>query len=323
VPDLESIAAPPILKDLAMAATSVRTYQTPRTRARPWRNISGLGVVVALFLIAYYAVIFVYPFYRAVWLSFHNWDFIVDPVYVGMRNYDHVIQDDYFWKAARVTAVFSIAEITIALTCSFLVALGISQLSNGILQRFYLGLFYLPVVVPGVVTILLWRFLYLPNDGVLNGLLSRMGLPTQPFLNSTDQALWCVIVMVVWANLGGSAIIFFAGINEVPLDLIEAAKLDGAGLWRQTIDIIVPLLRPIFFFQIVVSVIATVQMFEQFYLLNGPGFSTRTLSVYTYELGFKTLNLGYGAAVSIFIFLFLLVATVLQFQRFLSARSPG
>jgi multiple sugar transport system permease protein len=304
-----------------MAATSIDTIHSPRTRARPFRNVSGLGVIVGLLLIAYYAVIFVYPFYRAIWLSFHNWDFIVEPIHVGMRNYEHVVADDYFWMAARVTLVFSVAEITIAIILSFAVALGISQLSNGFVQRFYLGLFYLPVVVPGVVTILLWRFLYLPNDGVLNGLLSRFGLPAQPFLNSTDQALWCIVAMVVWANLGGSAIIFFAGINEVPIDLIEAARLDGAGLWRQTLDIILPLLRPIFFYQVVVSVIGTVQMFEQFYLLAGPGFSTRTLAVYTYELGFKTLNLGYGAAVSIFIFLFLLVATVLQFQRFLAARS--
>lgn len=308
-------------KDMAMAATAVGSYRTPRSRARPFRNVSTMGIIVGLSLIAYYAVIFVYPFYRAVWLSFQNWDFIVDPVYVGMRNYEHVVDDNYFWEAARVTAVFSVAEIAIALVMSFLVALGISQLSSGFVQRFYLGLFYLPVVVPGVVSILLWRFLYLPNDGVLNGLLSQFGLPEQPFLNSTSQALWCIIAMVVWANLGGSAIIFFAGINEVPIDLMEAAKLDGAGLWRQTRDIILPLLRPIIFYQVVVSVIGTVQMFEQFYLLNGPGFSTRTLSVYTYELGFKTLNLGYGAAVSIFIFLFLLIATVFQFQRFLSTKN--
>jgi multiple sugar transport system permease protein len=303
-----------------MAGISAQAVQRSRSRPRAFRHVSGLGVAVSLFLVAYYAVIFLYPFYRAIWLSFHNWDFILDPIPVGWRNYEHVLRDGYFWQAVKVTAVFSVSEITIALVCAFLVALGISQLPSG-LQRFYLGLFYLPVVVPGIVAILLWRWLFLPNDGVVNGLLQRFGLAPQPFLNSTDQALWVIIAMVVWAQLGGAAIIFFAGINEVPMDLLEAAKLDGAGLWRQTTGIILPLLRPIIFYQVVVSVIGTVQMFEQFYLLNGPGFSTRTLSVYTYELGFRTLNLGYGATVSIFIFLFLLVATVLQFQRFLSTRN--
>ncbi len=304
-----------------MAASSLPTHMTLTTRRRSRRNISVMGVMVALALIAYYAVLFVYPFYRAIWLSFHNWDFIVDPVPVGWRNYERALNDDYFWKAVKVTVVFSVAEIVIGILASFLVALGISQIRSGIVQRAYLGIFYLPVVIPSIVTVLLWRFLYLPSDGAFNGVLERIGLPAQPFLNSPDQALWCIVLMVVWANLGGSAIIFFAGINEVSTDLLEAARLDGAGLWRQTLDIIVPILRPIFFYQIVVSVIATVQMFEQFYLLTGPAFSTRTLAVYTYELGFKTLSLGYGAAVSIFIFLFLLVATIFQFQRFLAARS--
>ncbi|MGB3329571.1 MAG: sugar ABC transporter permease [Thermomicrobiales bacterium] len=279
-----------------------------------------MGIVVAIGLLAYYAVLFLYPFYRAIWLSFHNWDFIVDPVPVGFRNYERAFNDEYFWKALRVTVAFSVAEIAAGIIASVLVALGISQLRSGTLRRAYLGVFYLPVVIPSIVTVLLWRFLYLPSGGAFNGVLQRLGLPAQPFLNSPDQALWCIVLMVVWANLGGSAIIFFAGINEVSTDLLEASRLDGAGLWRQTIDIIVPIMRPIFFYQIVVSVIGTVQMFEQFYLLTGPAFSTRTLAVYTYELGFKTLNLGYGAAVSILIFLLLLIVTVVQFRQFLATR---
>jgi len=304
-----------------MATASIHTLRATKTRHRPLRNVSMMGILVAVGLVAYYAVVFVYPFYRAVWLSFHNWDFIVDPVPVGFRNYQRAFNDEYFWKALRVTIMFSVAEIAAGIVASFLVALAISQMRNGTLQRAYLGVFYLPVVIPSIVTVLLWRFLYLPSGGAFNSVLERIGIPAQPFLNSPDQALWSIVLMVVWANLGGSAIIFFAGINEVSTDLLEASRLDGAGLWRQTIDIIVPIMRPIFFYQIVVSVIGTVQMFEQFYLLSGPSFSTRTLAVYTYELGFKTLNLGYGAAVSILIFLLLLIVTVLQFRQFLASRS--
>lgn len=304
-----------------MALASIHTLRATKTRHRPLRNVSMMGILVAVGLVAYYAVVFVYPFYRAIWLSFHNWDFIVDPVPVGFRNYQRAFNDEYFWKALRVTIMFSVAEISAGIVASFLVALAISQMRNGTLQRAYLGVFYLPVVIPSIVTVLLWRFLYLPSGGAFNSVLERIGIPAQPFLNSPDQALWSIVLMVVWANLGGSAIIFFAGINEVSTDLLEASRLDGAGLWRQTIDIIVPIMRPIFFYQIVVSVIGTVQMFEQFYLLSGPSFSTRTLAVYTYELGFKTLNLGYGAAVSILIFLLLLIVTVLQFRQFLASRS--
>lgn len=284
------------------------------------RRFSVMGALVALGLIVYYAVVFLYPFYRAIWLSFHNWDFIVEPVPVGLRNYDRALHDEYFWKALKVTVMFSVAEITAGVIASFLVALGISRLRSGALQRLFLGIFYLPVVIPSIVTVLLWRFLYLPSDGAFNSVLARLGIPPQPFLSSPSQALWCIVAMVVWANVGGAAIIFFAGINEVSEDLLEASRLDGAGLLRQTKDIIIPIMRPIFFYQIVVSVIATVQMFEQFYLLSGPSFSTRTLAVYTYDLGFKTLNLGYGAAVSILIFLLLLIATLVQFRGYVSSR---
>jgi multiple sugar transport system permease protein len=304
----------------AHAITTTATQAVGRPRARPWRNVSGLGIITAVFLLIYFSVIFVVPFGRAIWLSFQNWDFIVDPVYVGLRNYEHALDDGYFWQALKVTVTFAVAEITIAMVLAFLVALGISQLGSR-LQRFYLGLFYLPVVVPSIVSILLWRWLFLPSGGAINTVLSRLGIPEQPFLNSTDQALWCVIILVVWANLGGAAIIMFAGINEIPIELFEASRLDGAALWQQTRDVILPLIRPVLFYQVVVSVIGTVQMFEQFYLLEGPGFSLRTLAVYTYELGFRTLNLGYGAAISIIIFLLLLVATLIQFRRYLATQA--
>jgi multiple sugar transport system permease protein len=121
--------------------------------------------------------------------------------------------------------------------------------------------------------------------------------------------------MVIWANVGGAAVILLAGMNDVPESLYEAAKLDGAGFWQLFAKITLPLIRPVLVYQVVVSVIGTVQLFEPFFLSPGPGFSTRTLSLYTYQLGFQTLNLGYGAAVSLIIFLLLLFATVFQLQR--------
>lgn len=279
-----------------------------------------MGVVVALGLIAYLIAMFIIPFYRAVWLSFHNWDFIVDPKYIGWRNYQKAADDDYFWQALRVTLIFTVARIAISLVVAFLVALGISQLPAR-LRNFYIGFFYIPVVVPGVVSILLWRWLYLPSGGAFNSLLGKFGIPDQPFLNSTSQALWCILALSLWAGIGGAIIIFYAGINDVPSDLLEAAKLDGAGLWQQTRHIVLPLLKPVIFYELVIGIITAVQMFEVFYLMSGPGFSTRVLSVYTYELGFKSLNLGYGATVSMFIFAGLLFATVFQFRRYMAAQN--
>jgi multiple sugar transport system permease protein len=171
------------------------------------------------------------------------------------------------------------------------------------------------VITPLVVSVYLWRWLYRPTGGAFNTFLIGLGLPEQPFLASPEQALWAITVMIIWANVGGAAVILLAGIKDIPESLYDAAKIDGAGFWQTFLKLTLPLMRPVLVYQIVVSVIGTVQMFVPFFLMSGPGFSTRTLALYTYQLGFQTLNLGYGAAVSIIIFLLLLFATVFQLQR--------
>jgi multiple sugar transport system permease protein len=122
--------------------------------------------------------------------------------------------------------------------------------------------------------------------------------------------------MVIWMNIGGAAVILLAGIKDIPRSIYDAVKVDGANFWQTFFRITIPLIKPVLVYQIVVSVIGTVQMFEVFFLMGGPGHSTRTLALYNYQLGFTSLNLGFGAATSMFIFLFLLVATLFQLQRF-------
>jgi multiple sugar transport system permease protein len=294
------------------------------TTRRRWRHrkASPLAVVVALALLVYYAIIFIIPFGVGIWLSFQNWDFIVDPKFVGWRNYERALDSPYFWQSVRTTLIFSVAEITIALLVTLTLAFVLSRLRS-VPQRVFLGLFYLPVITPSVVTVLLWRWLYLPNNGGFNAAVEWLHLPQQPFLSSNSQALWAIVAMVVWANFGTGTVLYLAGINEIPDHLLEAATLDGATVRQQFMHIILPLLRPIIFFNVVVSIIATVQMFEQFYLMSGPGFSTRTVALYTYELGFQSVDLGYGAAVSMLMFIGLLAVTIIQFWRFRSANASA
>lgn len=278
------------------------------------RRSSPLALIFAVSITIFYLVIFIIPFFTAIWLSFHNWDFLTTPRFVGIRNFAKAASDPYFWQALRVTVLFSVVEIVVAVSLALLLALGLSQLV-GPKRNLFLTLYYLPVITPTVVAVYLWNWLYRPTGGAFNTLLSQIGLPTQPFMASPQQALWCITAMVVWANLGGAAVILLAGMNDVPESLYEAARLDGAGFWAMFFRITLPLIRPVLVYQVVVSVIGTVQMFEPFFLMPGPGFSTRTLSLYTYQLGFQALNLGYGAAVSLIIFVLLLFATVYQLQR--------
>ena len=279
-----------------------------------WRRTSPLALIYATAVLIFYTTIFLIPFGTAIWLSFQNWDFLTTPKFVGLRNFAKALSDAYFWQALKVSLLFSAVEITLGVGLALLLALALSHVRNKP-QRFFLVLYYLPVVTPTVASIYLWRWLYRPTGGTLNALLATFGLPEQLFLASPSQALWSITAMVIWANVGGAAVILLAGMNDVPESLYEAARLDGAGFWQMFFKITLPLIRPVLIYQVVVSVIGTVQLFEPFFLIPGPGFSTRTLSLYTYQLGFQTLNLGYGAAVSLIIVVLLLFATVFQLQR--------
>jgi ABC-type sugar transport system permease subunit len=274
-----------------------------------------LALIFAAAVSLFYTVIFIIPFGTAIWLSFQNWDFITKPRFIGLRNYATMFKSSHFWQALKTTILFSAVEITVGVSLALLLALLLSRM-RGRRERSFLLLYYLPYVIPVVVSVYLWRWLYRSTGGAFNTFLSGLGLPSQPFLASTSQALWCITVMVIWIYVGSAAVILLTGMKDVPDSLYDAAKIDGAGFWQTFFRITLPLIRPVLVYQIVVSVIGTVQMFEPFFLMPGPGFSTRTLSLYTYQLGFVTLNLGFGAAVSLFIFLLLLFATVFQLQRF-------
>ena len=281
---------------------------------RRFRRASPFALIYSAAILIFYTIIFIIPFGTGIWLAFQNWDFITNPKFVGMRNFTKAFTDQYFWQALEKTVLFSVVEISLGLTIALLFALALSQVF-GKWQNFYLSIYYLPVITPLVVSIYLWRWLYRPTGGAFNTLLDSVGLPEQPFLASPQQALWAITVVVIWAHLGTGIVLFLAGINDVPESLFEAARLDGAGFWQSFFKITLPLIRPVLVYQMVVSVIGTVQMFEAFFLIPGPGFSTRTLALYTYELGFRALNLGYGAAVSLIIFVLLLGATVFQLNR--------
>lgn len=279
-----------------------------------WRRASPLALVYAAVVSIFYLVVFLIPFGTAIWLSFQNWDFLTTPRFVGLRNYVKLFTSKQFWAAFKVSILFSVVEISLGVGLALLLALMLSRM-KGKWEKLFLSLYYLPYVIPVVVSVYLWRWLYNPTGGAFNTLLAGLGLPQQPFLASGRQSLWCITVMVIWIYVGSAAVILLTGIKDVPESLYDAAKIDGAGFWQTFLKITMPLIRPVLVYQIVVSVIGTVQMFEPFFLMPGPGFSTRTLSLYTYQLGFVTLNLGFGAAVSLVIFVLLLFATVFQLQR--------
>jgi len=279
-----------------------------------FRHASRLGMAYSAAIVIYYTLLFVVPFGVAIWLSFQRWDFIVTPKFAGLDNYIRFVTDRDFWLSLGNTLRFGAVEIPVAVSLMVLLALLVTGL-KGRWEGLYLSLYYLPFVTPVVVSSYLWRWLYQPSGGVFNTILEGIGLPPQPFLTSTHQAIWCITAMIIWINVGSGAVLFAAGSKSIPVSLYEAALIDGAGYWQRFFKVTLPLLRPVLLYQVVVSVIAIAQMFDAFFLMASGKYS-RPLSLYIYQLGFTSYNLGFGAAVSLFLFMMLLVATVFQMQRF-------
>jgi multiple sugar transport system permease protein len=294
-----------------VAARKVGRWQQLR---HDFRHGSRLGMIYSLAIITFYSVLFLIPFGVAVWLSFQRWDFIVTPKFAGLENYVRFTTDGDFWLSLGNTLRFAAVEIPVAVGVMLLLALLVTTV-KGRSEGAFLSIYYLPFVTPAVVSAYLWRWLYQPANGVFNHVLTTVGLPAQPFLTSSSQAIWCITAMIIWINVGAGAVLFSAGIKSIPTSLYEAAVIDGAGFWQRFLKVTIPLLRPVLLYQMVVSVIAIAQMFDAFFLMAN-GKYARPLSLYIYQLGFTSYNLGFGAAVSLFLFVLLLFSTVFQMQRF-------
>src|SRR4051794_14164487 len=184
----ETIKSPGVTQPLAYRAIQKQGFWGKLRRSSP------LALIYAAAVIIFYGTVFVYPFGTAIWLSFHNWDFLTDPVFVGMRNFTKALSDEYFWQALKTSIFFSVVEITFGVALAMLLALAYSHV-RGKLQNVFLALYYLPVVTPTVASIFLWRWLYRPTGGTLNAVLAAIGIPQQPFLSSSTQALWCITLM--------------------------------------------------------------------------------------------------------------------------------
>jgi multiple sugar transport system permease protein len=301
----------PPIASLGPAAAHAGIWQR---LSHQFHHASRLGMAYSVVIILFYAALFLVPFGVAVWLSFQNWDFIVTPSFAGLDNYARFFTDGDFWLSLGNTLRFGAVEIPVAVGLMLLLALLVTTV-RGRGEGLFLSIYYLPFVTPAVVSSYLWRWLYNPSDGVFNTIITSVGLPRQPFLTSERQAIWCITAMIIWINVGAGAVLFTAGIKNIPTSLYEAAVIDGAGFWQRFFRITLPLLRPVLLYEMVVSVIAIAQMFDAFFLMAS-GKYARPLSLYIYQLGFTSLNLGFGAAVSLFLFLMLLFATVFQMQRF-------
>jgi multiple sugar transport system permease protein len=234
--------------------------------------------------------------------------------FVGIDNYSRLFGDALFRKAAVNTLIF----VVVGVPLTMVVALGAASALNSALVRFralFRVGFYLPVVTSIVAIAVVWRFLLDPEVGLINNLLGLVGIEGPAWLFETSTALPSLIVMAIWRNFGFLMVIFLAGLQAVPAELYEAARIDGASRWDQFRNVTLPLLRPTLLFGAVVTGIGYLQLFEEPFVMTqgGPLSSTLSVSYHIYnQFGFG--NYGYAAAASYVLFLAIVALSVIQFR---------
>jgi multiple sugar transport system permease protein len=256
-----------------------------------------------------------YPLIRSFYLALTKYNGLSDPVFVGLGNFRRLFTaDPAFWPALRATGYLVVLYVPLSLVLGLALAMFCNQRFRGV--RIVRTLAYLPVVLPAVATITLWKFILNPQVGLLNTVLDRLGLPTSLWLQSPTMAMPSVVLMMLW-GVGGTMIIFLAALQAVPTELYEAAKVDGAGPWSAFFRITVPTISPIILLQVILQTTAALQTFNQPKILTngGPGFSTSVLMLSIYNNGFPNLGripqLGYASAQVWVLFVIIIVVIAL------------
>nr|MBA2755774.1 sugar ABC transporter permease [Chloroflexia bacterium] len=262
--------------------------------------------------IVYFSVFFFYPIAYEFWLSLHGGQRA--DIWVGLDNYTRALSDDRVRHSFWVTLVFATGTTVGSIVIGLALALLLDQPLRGRIAIRAALLF--PYMISFVIVALMWRNILDPYVGILNRVLLRLGLPQQFWLADYEQALPALIGITVWHGMGYTMVLFLAGLQGIPRDYYDAAKLDGAGGWRLFWSITVPLLAPTTLFVSVIGVIGSLQAFAQPYVITqgGPADATRLYVYHVFQSGFGELNFGYASALSFLMFLVILVLTVIQLQ---------
>ncbi len=312
--------------ELPLAAPPQETRDAAR-RAPRWRSLREalIGYGFAAPYLILFTVFLAVPIVASLVISFTDFSLgaIDDPAdakFVGLQNYQDLVSDQKFKSAAANTAYFVLAGVPLTMAAGLAAAVGLNSQVVRFRALFRVG-YYTPVVMSIVAIAVVWRYILDVDVGLLNNVLDAVGLPRVAWLSTPALAMPSIILIAVWRNLGFAMVIFLAGLQGIPQETYEAARMDGAGRWQEFRHVTLPLLRPTLAFVAVVSSAGYLQLFEEPFVMTGGGPLDRTISVamYMYEQGFGFFNLGYAGAIAYVLFVAILVLTVLQLRLFRSA----
>lgn len=290
-------------------------------RLRGWLSIRRkeaiLGVLFTLPWLVRLFALHVYPFLAAFFYSFTRYTVLQPPKFVGFDNYVQMLTVDELPLQALYNSIyFSIGSVPLRLVLALFLAILLNQKIRGL--SFFRAVFYIPSVVPAVASAVLWLWLLNVRVGLINYLLTSIGLPRVPWLSNAAWIKPAFILMSLW-GVGWTTVIFVAALQDIPRHLYEAAEIDGAGLWAKFRNVTLPLLSPAIFFNLVMGIIGSLQIFGPAFIIlagpvGGPQNSALFYVLYLFRHAFQYLNMGYASALAVGIFFVIMALTLLVFR---------
>lgn len=295
-----------INRSVALAQSHRKTQMSPMARqeevagwlmASPWI----LGILIWM----------VGPFGAAAYLSFTDYDILSRSSFVGLENFQTMLTDDpLFWTSMRVTTLYAFVSVPLQIILGLFLAMLLNTKIRGL--AWFRTIYYLPTVLTGVAVSFLWIWIFSADWGVLNYLLSLVGIQGPNWLTSEKWALPSLIIMSLW-GVGGGMVIYLAGLQGVPTEFYEAAEVDGASWWPKFWHITLPIISPVILFQLIMGIIGALQTFTQGYVMTegGPNNATLFYLLYLWRSAFERLQMGYASALAWGIFVYILALTLL------------
>lgn len=301
---------------MARAAITPRSSRSFRPSwRRTWLRQETLeGYLFAAPTILGYLIFVLGPVVTSLIMSLADYNIIKPPVFVGVQNYITAFTDDeLFWTSVRVTVFYTIIAVPLNLVVGFLIAVLMNQKVNGI--SIFRTVWYMPAIVPAVANAVLWQWVLNPDFGLLNLLLGKLGIPGPRWLIVPNTAIPAFILMNLW-GVGGGMLIYLGGLQGIPQHLYEAVEIDGGNWWARFRHVTIPMMTPVIFFNLIIGLINTFQVFTPAFVMTqgGPAYATYFYVLHLYKNAFQYLRMGYASAMAWILMLFVLLMTFVIFR---------
>lgn len=265
---------------------------------------------VAPWFIAYF-LFGLFPMALSFVMSFMDWPVIGSPTYIGGANYRNLLTDDSFHNSLWVTFRYALTSVPLGMVSSFTIALIMASKTKGL--SFYRTIYYLPAVVSGVAVGIIWQWILDPYNGLINNFLRIFGIEGPGWITDPSWVLPSYLLMGLW-GAGAGMLTYLVSINEVPKDLHEAAELQGAGFFKRILLVIIPYVKPILYYNLIMGIIGAFKMFNSAHILGGAGNQGQFIMLQIYDTAFHYFRMGYASAMSWVFLLIVLAITLLVFK---------